>query len=229
MAFSVEPGIYLVGEYGARIEDIVVCGPDGPIALNEAPRDAVRRRRLRRPRPLRPAFGEAACGIIGSTGRARCDPLQPSSTDDQHTPAPDRRRQHRRDSDVPRTRPMSRRHHGRPHHHAPGGLDEPASDRRREPRPLDAPAPMPAGDTPRTARHRRRARQARPPSLPTTGRRPRRSRDTSPRRRRSRSPPGRTPQATPIGPRDDRPPAQPRRSPAPRRHRRRRVRRRLPR
>ena len=32
-------GIYLVGEYGARIEDIVVCGPDGPIALNEAPRE----------------------------------------------------------------------------------------------------------------------------------------------------------------------------------------------
>ena len=39
MAFSVEPGIYLVGEYGARIEDILVCGPDGPITLNEAPRD----------------------------------------------------------------------------------------------------------------------------------------------------------------------------------------------
>ena len=39
MAFSVEPGIYLVGEYGARIEDIVVCGPDGPIALNEAPHE----------------------------------------------------------------------------------------------------------------------------------------------------------------------------------------------
>ena len=38
MAFSVEPGIYLPGEYGARIEDIVVCGPDGPIVLNEAPR-----------------------------------------------------------------------------------------------------------------------------------------------------------------------------------------------
>jgi len=38
-AFSVEPGIYLEGEYGARIEDIVVCGPDGPDALNEAPRD----------------------------------------------------------------------------------------------------------------------------------------------------------------------------------------------
>jgi Xaa-Pro aminopeptidase len=39
MAFSVEPGIYLVGQYGARIEDIVVCGPDGPIVLNEAPRE----------------------------------------------------------------------------------------------------------------------------------------------------------------------------------------------
>jgi len=38
MAFSVEPGIYLVGEYGARIEDIVVCGPDGPVALNRASR-----------------------------------------------------------------------------------------------------------------------------------------------------------------------------------------------
>ena len=39
MAFSVEPGIYLPGEYGARIEDIVVCGPDGPIALNESFRE----------------------------------------------------------------------------------------------------------------------------------------------------------------------------------------------
>jgi Xaa-Pro aminopeptidase len=39
MAFSVEPGIYLPGRYGARIEDIVVCGPAGPIVLNEAPRD----------------------------------------------------------------------------------------------------------------------------------------------------------------------------------------------
>jgi Xaa-Pro aminopeptidase len=38
-AFSVEPGIYLEGQYGARIEDIVVCGPDGPDVLNEAPRD----------------------------------------------------------------------------------------------------------------------------------------------------------------------------------------------
>jgi len=39
MAFSIEPGIYLEGRYGARIEDIVVCGADGPDILNEAPRD----------------------------------------------------------------------------------------------------------------------------------------------------------------------------------------------
>ena len=38
-AFSIEPGIYLAGRYGVRIEDIVVCGTDGPIVLNEAPRD----------------------------------------------------------------------------------------------------------------------------------------------------------------------------------------------
>ncbi len=39
MAFSVEPGIYLAGRYGARIEDIVVCGALGPDALNESSRD----------------------------------------------------------------------------------------------------------------------------------------------------------------------------------------------
>ncbi len=39
MAFSIEPGIYIEGRYGARIEDIVVCGPSGPIVLNEAPRE----------------------------------------------------------------------------------------------------------------------------------------------------------------------------------------------
>jgi Xaa-Pro aminopeptidase len=35
-AFSVEPGIYLPGRFGARIEDIVVATDDGPLACNEA-------------------------------------------------------------------------------------------------------------------------------------------------------------------------------------------------
>jgi Xaa-Pro aminopeptidase len=38
-AFSVEPGIYLDGRFGARIEDIVVLGPDGARSLNEASRE----------------------------------------------------------------------------------------------------------------------------------------------------------------------------------------------
>jgi Xaa-Pro aminopeptidase len=39
MAFSVEPGIYLEGRYGARIEDIVVCMGDGPNVLNRTSRE----------------------------------------------------------------------------------------------------------------------------------------------------------------------------------------------
>jgi Xaa-Pro aminopeptidase len=39
MVFSIEPGIYVAGRYGARIEDILVCGETGPDVLNEAARD----------------------------------------------------------------------------------------------------------------------------------------------------------------------------------------------
>jgi Xaa-Pro aminopeptidase len=38
-AFSVEPGIYLPGRFGFRLEDIVVATDDGPERLNHAPRD----------------------------------------------------------------------------------------------------------------------------------------------------------------------------------------------
>ncbi|MDK8496363.1 Xaa-Pro peptidase family protein [Corynebacterium marquesiae] len=39
MAFSIEPGIYLEGEWGMRLEDIVVLTNDGYESLNQAPRD----------------------------------------------------------------------------------------------------------------------------------------------------------------------------------------------
>lgn len=38
MAFSIEPGIYLPGRFGVRIEDIVLIGADGsPVRLNHSP------------------------------------------------------------------------------------------------------------------------------------------------------------------------------------------------
>jgi D-alanyl-D-alanine dipeptidase len=37
--FSIEPGIYLKGRFGVRIEDIVAITEDGPRRLNEASRD----------------------------------------------------------------------------------------------------------------------------------------------------------------------------------------------
>lgn len=36
MAFSVEPGIYLPGRWGVRLENIVMCGPAGPEVLNRS-------------------------------------------------------------------------------------------------------------------------------------------------------------------------------------------------
>ena len=41
MAFSIEPGIYLAGRHGARIEDIVVTTDDGIERLNVTDRDFV--------------------------------------------------------------------------------------------------------------------------------------------------------------------------------------------
>ena len=41
MVFSVEPGIYLPGEFGVRIEDLVVLRQGGPEVLSQAARDPI--------------------------------------------------------------------------------------------------------------------------------------------------------------------------------------------
>lgn len=41
MAFSVEPGIYFPGEWGARIEDIVIVTADGALSVNTRPHELV--------------------------------------------------------------------------------------------------------------------------------------------------------------------------------------------
>ncbi|OQY25890.1 MAG: hypothetical protein B6I34_01250 [Anaerolineaceae bacterium 4572_32.1] len=45
MVFSVEPGIYLPGEFGVRIEDLVVLRDDGPEVLSRAAKEPVLARR----------------------------------------------------------------------------------------------------------------------------------------------------------------------------------------
>ena len=40
-AFSIEPGIYLPGHLGMRLEDIVVCTETGPDRMNQADRSLV--------------------------------------------------------------------------------------------------------------------------------------------------------------------------------------------
>jgi len=41
MAFSIEPGVYFAGRWGARIEDIVVVTEDGCVSMNNQPHDLV--------------------------------------------------------------------------------------------------------------------------------------------------------------------------------------------
>ena len=40
-AFSIEPGIYVNGQWGARIEDIVICTESGGERLNRQPRELI--------------------------------------------------------------------------------------------------------------------------------------------------------------------------------------------
>ena len=42
MTFSIEPGIYLAGKFGVRIEDVAALSPRGPEPLNRVERDLVR-------------------------------------------------------------------------------------------------------------------------------------------------------------------------------------------
>jgi len=41
MTFSIEPGIYLPGQFGVRIEDIVACSDSGIDELNQADRSLI--------------------------------------------------------------------------------------------------------------------------------------------------------------------------------------------
>jgi len=41
MAFSIEPGFYRAGSFGARIEDIVICTDSGAERVNHRPRELV--------------------------------------------------------------------------------------------------------------------------------------------------------------------------------------------
>jgi Xaa-Pro aminopeptidase len=41
MAFSIEPGIYFPGSWGARVEDIVVVTEDGALSVNNRPHDLI--------------------------------------------------------------------------------------------------------------------------------------------------------------------------------------------
>jgi hypothetical protein len=67
--FSIEPGIYVAGEFGLRFETIYHLGADGPEALNAAPR-RVRRRPRREHEVDRPAGGR------GTARAPRVDALE---------------------------------------------------------------------------------------------------------------------------------------------------------
>ena len=41
MAFSIEPGIYFPGRWGARVEDIVIVTEDGALSVNNRPHELI--------------------------------------------------------------------------------------------------------------------------------------------------------------------------------------------
>jgi len=186
MAFSVEPGIYLVGEYGARIEDIVVCAPGWADRAQPGAARAVRRRRLTGGGGSR----SARCGIIGRRVAPDAAGIsQPRPHDHDYT-APLQRRQPGPTQPARTERPMSRRHHGRPHHQAngvPGGPRRVAG--------MSPGAPVRRGPRYEHGRRRPRVAQARGPDTYADARPPARRtaiaggrRPSSPRERRARGP-----------------------------------------
>ena len=68
-AFSVEPGIYLDGRWGMRLEDCVVATADGPLPLNRADHVAGGARRLRRVRRRRSRSASRGAGARAPRGR----------------------------------------------------------------------------------------------------------------------------------------------------------------
>ena len=150
-AFSVEPGIYLAGRYGARIEDIVVCGPDGS--------GCAERLEPRAPRGCRLRLAVRVSSGHGQIAR----PTNDSSANDHLHATPMRRRL----ATVSRRllRMSKRIHHaarrparsGRPGESHPvesrTADASPAEPRRRrarpaEPRPADPATPSPAPPSP---------------------------------------------------------------------------------
>src|SRR4029079_11956479 len=75
MAFSVEPGIYFPGQWGARIEDIVIVTADGALAVNNRPHELV----------VVPA-GPAAVGESAGGGRRPQESRPPPSRGPRTTP-----------------------------------------------------------------------------------------------------------------------------------------------
>ena len=41
MVFTIEPGIYLPGEFGVRLEEVIYLSSNGPVILSELNRDLV--------------------------------------------------------------------------------------------------------------------------------------------------------------------------------------------
>lgn len=67
---TVEPGIYLDGKFGVRIEDMVLITKDGPVALTTLPKDFVLTPKSKWARPILHAWASARRFVAGHSSRA---------------------------------------------------------------------------------------------------------------------------------------------------------------